>query len=115
MGNPVNHFEIIGKDGAKLQKFYGDLFDWKIDASNPMNYGMVQAEEGGIGGGVAQGDKPTVTFYVTVADLAAALKKAESMGGKTVMAPMDVPGGPQIAVFADPEGNVIGLAKAGSM
>jgi predicted enzyme related to lactoylglutathione lyase len=31
------------------------------------------------------------------------------------MAPMDVPGGPQIAVFSDPEGNVIGLAKDGSM
>jgi predicted enzyme related to lactoylglutathione lyase len=115
MSNPVNHFEIVGKDGAKLQKFYGDLFGWKIDASNPMNYGMVQAEEGGIGGGVTGGERPAVTFYVTVADLAASLKKAESLGGKTVMAPMDVPGGPKIAVFSDPEGNVIGLAKADSM
>ena len=29
--------------------------------------------------------------------------------------PMDVPGGPTIAMFADPEGNVIGLLKAGTM
>ena len=122
MGNPVNHFEIIGRDGAKLQKFYGDLFGWKIDANNPMNYGMVEAAEGGIAGGIAAGDPqspeaagPRVTFYVQVADPAATLKKAESMGGKTVMQPMDVPGGPTIAQFADPDGNVIGLTKAGSM
>lgn len=111
MASPVNHFEVIGRDGAKLQKFYGDLFGWKIDASNPMNYGMVSASEGGIGGGVGQGDAPRVTFYVQVDDPAAVLKKIESMGGKTVMPPMDVPGGPTIAQFSDPEGNVIGLAK----
>jgi predicted enzyme related to lactoylglutathione lyase len=31
MGNPVVHFEIIAKDGPKLQSFYADLFDWKIE------------------------------------------------------------------------------------
>ena len=78
-----------------------------------MNYGMVAASDGGIGGGVAasQDGKPAVTFYVNVPDLAAALKKAESLGGKTVMPPMAVPGGPEIAQFSDPEGNVIGLSK----
>ena len=52
-----------------------------------------------------------MTFYVNVSDLAAALAKAESLGGKTVMPPMAVPGGPEIAQFSDPEGNVIGLSK----
>src|SRR5262249_11573851 len=27
--NEVGWFEVTGKDGKKLQKFYGDLFDWK--------------------------------------------------------------------------------------
>ena len=45
-GNPVTWFEIAGKDGAKTQKFYSDLFGWKVDASNPMNYGMVECGEG---------------------------------------------------------------------
>jgi predicted enzyme related to lactoylglutathione lyase len=80
-----------------------------------MNYGMVSADQTGIGGGIAPGENPTVTFYVEVDDLQAYLKKAESLGGKTVMEPMDVPGGPRIAVFADPEGNVIGLVGAGSL
>jgi hypothetical protein len=117
MGNKVVHFEVIGKDGKKLQEFYSKLFDWKIDANNPMNYGMVNPDDSGLGGGIAsgqEGDAGHVTFYVEVEDLAAQLKKAESLGGKTIMPPMDVPGGPQIAMFADPEGHVIGLARAGT-
>jgi len=117
MSNKVTHFEVLGKDGKKLQRFYASLFGWKVDASNPMQYGLVGPEQGGIGGGIAQSQqgRPMVTFYVEVADLAAALKKAEGLGGKAVMQPMDVPGGPRIAQFSDPDGNVIGLVQAGSM
>jgi uncharacterized protein len=111
VGNPVIHFEVLGANGAALQSFYSSLFDWKVDANNPMNYGMVAAGEGGIGGGVGatQDGTQLVTFYVQVDDLKGALDKAEGLGGKTVMPPMDVPGGPSIAQFSDPEGNVIGL------
>lgn len=118
MGKKVVHFEVIGKDGKKLQEFYGKLFDWKIDADNPMNYGSVTADDAGVGGGISagmDGGAGHVTFYVEVDDLAAQLKKAESLGGKTTMPPMDVPGGPQLAMFTDPEGHLIGLVRAGSM
>lgn len=112
MTQPVVHFEVHGKDGKKLQEFYGKLFDWNIDTSNPMGYGMVAGGEGGIGGGITESPAaPMVTFYVNVPDVAAALKKAESLGGKTVMPAMTVPGGPEIAQFSDPEGNVIGVSK----
>lgn len=112
MGQPVVHFEVHGKDGKKLQEFYGKLFDWNVDTNNPMAYGMVAGSDGGIGGGITESPAaPMVTFYVNVPDIAAALKKAESLGGKTVMPPMAVPGGPEIAQFSDPEGNVIGLSK----
>jgi len=115
--NKVTHFEVIGKDAKKLQEFFSQLFDWKVDANNPMSYGIVEGGYGGIGGGIAAGQdgQSHVTFYVEVDDLQAYLTKAEGLGGKTIMPPMDVPGGPQIAMFADPEGHVIGLAKAGSM
>ena len=111
MADKVTHFEVHGKDGKRLQQFYASLFGWSVDANNPMQYGMVSPEPGGIGGGIAQSASPMVTFYVAVADPAAALKKVERLGGKTVMTPHDVPGGPQIAQFADTEGNVIGLVK----
>ncbi len=114
MGSPVVHFEINGKDGKKLQEFYGKLFDWKIDASNPMNYGLVDTQSGqGIGGGIGQTDGPNqVTFYVEVPDPQAALSRVEGMGGKTVMPVTEIPGMVTFALFADPEGNVVGLVKS---
>ena len=32
---PVVLFEIRGRDTAKLQTFYAELFNWKIDAATP--------------------------------------------------------------------------------
>ena len=119
MANPVTHFEVIGKDGKKLQDFYGTVFSWKINADNPMAYGMVSSEGGqGIGGGIAggpDGQDVGVTFYVEVANLEDTLQKVEQKGGKTIMAPEDIPGGPRMAQFTDPEGHRIGLVEAGTM
>ena len=118
MGQPVVHFEILGKDGEALKRFYSELFGWKIDSNNPMNYGMVDAGQSGIGGGIASsqdGGNGHLTFYVEVADLAESLKKAEGLGGKMLMSPMAVPGGTEIAMFTDPDGHVVGILKSGSM
>ena len=57
MKNPVVWFEVVGKDGSKLRKFYSDLFGWKIEgATGDMDYGLVAAANGGIGGGVGKAD-----------------------------------------------------------
>ena len=123
MGYPVVHFEVIGKDGGKLQRYYTQLFDWQIDANNPLSYGTVpregntNAEGVGIGGGVAAGPTPDyggqVTFYVEVPDLEATLAKAESLGGTRVFGPAPVPGTDiELGQFTDPEGHLIGLTKA---
>ncbi len=114
MGKPVVHFEVIGRDSPKLQKFYGTLFDWKIDANNPQNYGMVDTGSNkGIPGGIGSGSGPGgVTFYVQVDDLQVTLDRAEKLGGKTLMPPTEIPGaGVTLAAFTDPEGNRIGLTK----
>jgi len=122
MGQPVVHFEIIGREGKKLQDYYSELFGWGIDADNPMNYGMVDREENvnadgvGIGGGVGVGPEGYdghVTFYVEVPDVEAALAKAESLGGSRLMGPDEVPGGgPVIGQFSDPEGHAIGVIQS---
>ena len=113
MGNPVVHFEIMGGDGERLKGFYSDLFGWKIDLSNPMNYGMVDTGGDGINGGVGDGENFSGTrVYIAVPDLQEALDKIESAGGKTVMAPQELPGGQvTLAMFEDPEGNLVGLVK----
>ena len=123
MGQPVVHFEIIGKDGRKLQSYYSELFGWEIDTNNPMNYGVVPREgntnaEGiGIGGGIGpgpEGYEGHVTFYVEVPDVEASLAKAESLGGRRLMGPDKVMEGLEIGQFADPEGHVIGLIRSSS-
>jgi predicted enzyme related to lactoylglutathione lyase len=115
MGQPVVHFEVIGKDGHQLQRFYADLFRWKIDSDNPLKYGSV--EDAGITGGIASGQTPDdpghVTFYVGVADVEAALTKAEALGGKRLFGPAPVPGTEiELGQFTDPEGHLIGLMKS---
>ena len=114
MAYPVTHFEINAQDAPATQKFYRDLFGWDIDTNNPDNYGMIDTKNKGTGinGGIgaSQQGKSWVTFYVETDDPAATLAKAERLGGRRVMEPMQSMN-VVYALFADPEGNVIGLAK----
>jgi predicted enzyme related to lactoylglutathione lyase len=115
MANPVNWFEVTGKDGKKLQDFYSGVFGWKIDANNPMQYGVVDNEGQGISGGITgspDANNSQVTFYIAVDDPQAYLNKVESNGGKAVVPVTTVPGMVIFAQFADPEGNVVGLVDA---
>src|SRR5215210_735618 len=102
MGQPVVHFEIIGKDGKRLQSYYGELFDWSFDTSQSvtgMDYALVEQYKtrdgvgipGGVGGGM-EGYDGHVTFHVAVPDVEAALQKAESLGGTRRMGPDPIPG-----------------------
>ena len=112
MPNPIVHFEIAGEDAGKLHSFYRDLFDWTIDADNPMGYGFVKTGEGSIGGGMLQGHGPMsryVTIYVQVPSLEKHLEKVESLGGRTMLPPTSIPNGGRFAMFSDPAGNAIGL------
>jgi predicted enzyme related to lactoylglutathione lyase len=115
MENPVIHFEVIGKDGAKLQSYYSELFGWKIDTNNPMKYGVIAPDDKNIGGGIAggpEGYEGHVTFYVGVPDVEAALAKAEQLGGTRVFGPDEVMEGLVLGQFKDPEGHVIGVTQA---
>ena len=121
MGQAVVHFEVVGKDGEKLQRYYGELFGWNVNADNPMQYGMVDAKDNktvsgdtGIGGGVGQGPEGYeghATFYVAVPDVEEALQKAESLGGTRVMGPENIMDMVELGQFKDPEGNLIGVVK----
>jgi uncharacterized protein len=120
VGQPVTHFEIVGKDPEKLKTYYSELFGWEIDSNNPMNYGMVEREgnlspEGiGIGGGIGHGPDGYdghVTFYVAVPDVEAALAKAESLGGSRVFGPEKIMDMVEIGHLKDPEGHLIGVVK----
>jgi predicted enzyme related to lactoylglutathione lyase len=129
MGQPVVHFEIIGRDPQKLHEYYGELFGWDVAVQPmetrpedvPQGYGLVAREQnmtsegigigGGIGGPGPEGYPGHVTFYVGVPDVEAALAKAESLGGARVMGPEQVMPDIEIGLFTDPEGHMIGVVK----
>lgn len=78
MAQPVVHFEVVGKDGDKLKRYYAEMFDWEVNDDNPMKYGLVEAAEGSVGPGIAggigqgpEGYEGHITFYVEVPDVEA--------------------------------------------
>jgi uncharacterized protein len=115
--HPIVHIEIPAKDTVAAGKFYGDLFDWKIESDEMYNYVQFQAE-GGPGGGfveVGQSNAPveyktdSLLVYVSADDIDATLAKVESLGGKTLLSKTEIPQVGWWAVFSDPTGNRIGL------
>jgi uncharacterized protein len=117
MGQAVVHFEVQGNDREALTRFYQQLFDWKTSDVSEMSYTMVDTEaDGGINGGIGttpEGAPGGVTFYVQSDDVEGSLARARDLGGQTVAGPMDMPGGHKWALFADPEGHVVGLYGQG--
>jgi len=112
MSHPVVHFEIGCRDQVKTVAFFSELFGWKMQAAGPAT--MIDT---GAGGGItghitSLGHEPHqyTTFYVQVDDVQAFLNKAEALGGKTLLPPVEIPTG-TFAWFADPGGNTIGLWK----
>jgi predicted enzyme related to lactoylglutathione lyase len=119
MPNPIVFFEILGRDKSALESFYAGLFDWQmtpVQGEAPDTYALVSTGSG-INGGIGKsmdGGPGHVTFYVEVTDIADTLTLVESRGGKRVAGPDQMPNGPLIALFTDPEGRVIGLVQANS-
>ena len=124
MENPVVHFEIAGPDGPALQQFYRDLFNWNVETlgEDMRFYGLVEANEGGVGGGIFQTDGNTppdyadvmpsshVTVYVQVDNLEDTLNKITDMGGSVAIPPREIaPGMGSVAMFNDPAQNFMGL------
>jgi hypothetical protein len=112
MGSPVVHFEIRSADPDASRAFYGKLFGWTFPDGGMPGYSYVDpGVEGTIPGGIGplQGGDPLVTFFVGVQDVAATLQAAAEAGGKVVQPATDVPG-VRFGLFADPFGQVVGIA-----
>ena len=111
MGAQIVHVEVRGKDGAALQSFYEDVFGWDFDTNNPGGYGMVR-QDSGVSGGIGSsqdGGIDHVTFYVHTDNPEAALARVAARGGRVIMPLTEVAPETTIALFADPEGHIVGL------
>ena len=110
----VIHFEIVGRDQSALQRYYSQLFGWRLNTDNPGGYGMTDPSQTGIvvGVGGTPDDSPGhVTGYVRVADIDAIVARVTELGGSVVMPRFSPDGSAQLALVADPEGHVLGLTE----
>ena len=76
-----------------------------------MLHGAIDTGGAGARGGIGStpDGQPHVTIYALVDDLQKYLERAESLGGKTIMQPMQVDEHTHIAVFVDPQATTFGL------
>ena len=115
-GAPVTWFEVIGPNPSALDAFYRDLFGWstKKSAGDQYEYYEVDTQGGaGTNGGIGSSPdgNPHVTVYAEVDDVQKFLERAESLGGKTAMPPMNPTPDLTIGIIEDPQGNLFGLYK----
>ena len=105
-GAPVVYFSIFGPNGSELQRFYADVFDWKVPASGDVFTTVTPP----LGGTIVQGVAETI-IYVGVPDVTATLNKVVAGGGTIRYPRFEVPGRVVLGVFKDPAGNSIGLVE----
>jgi len=116
VANSIVSFEIATQDKAVIEDFYRTVFDWQLIPGNDQ---FTRVSPGsGIGGGIAAaagGGPGYATFYVEVDDINETLTRVEGRCGHRLIEPQRMPDGALVALFADPEGHVIGLVQAGTM
>jgi uncharacterized protein len=107
--NRIDYFEIGTPTPQRARDFYGGLFGWEIGPpSEPAQYAMVDGGNGGLWDTTAIGAESWAIFYVHVADVRAALAKAEELGA-TVVIPLTDNGQVEFAHLVDPLGNRFGI------
>ncbi len=124
----IVHFEIPAVDIEKLKKFYEELFGWKIEKyPGPTVYymlGTVPVDEKtmmparpGVNGGLyekkdaAMPNLAKPVNYISVESVDDYSKKVVDLGGKIVVAKMEISGLGWWALALDPEGNAFGILE----
>ena len=112
-GPAIVHIEFKSADFARTSAFYAKLFDWKTEANASNSYMKADAT-GGPSGGWVRADlvqSPGPIAYLVVDDLPAKLDEVEQAGGRVLVRSLPFAGGGEVGLFADPDGNVLGLWK----
>jgi uncharacterized protein len=111
--------ELMTRDLAKAEAFYQQVFGWTTKHSDMgamgtyvslmvgdrPNGGMMKLPE------QAGPVPPYWGVYFTVVDCDASVKKAQELGAKVVVPPMDIPDTGRFATLMDPQGAVFSIIK----
>ena len=110
----IGWFEIAADDLERANKFYGELFGWKIKPLPGMtDYWHIDTGGGNkpSGGSLTARSRPeqTITNYVNVPSVTRYMAKVWKLGGRICSPRMIVPGRGCFAVCQDPENNTFAL------
>ena len=124
--NPVVHFEMPYDDKARMARFYESAFGWQMRmlGEDMGNYVVATTTDSGDAGpkkaGAINGGffpkKPDwpeqhPSVVIAVDDIAQAMGKVTSAGGKVLGEPMEIPGIGHYVSFIDPEGNRVSMLQ----
>lgn len=102
-------YDLMTTDTTKAEAFYTRVFGWGTQPFEGMPYTMWTVANnpiGGIGEVQPPGTPPHWIAYLGVDNVDAAVKKVESLGGRTLVPGTDIPSVGRFAFIADPQGAV---------
>jgi len=114
MANPLFHWELMVSDLAQSKDFYSKVFDWEVDDENFPDYPLIKTGQtpGGAFMPKPQGvDRPALNVYFHTDDIQNTLTRAEVLGATIIAPKTPIIGIGYWAMFADPDGILIGLLQ----
>lgn len=118
----IVHFEIPSDNIERANKFYTELFGWKMEKMpGPMEYWMFakganNKGEQTISGGVMERKIPSsheqITIYIAVNSVNEYVKRVEELGGKVIKPKTEVRSYGWFALCMDTENNIFALWEA---
>jgi predicted enzyme related to lactoylglutathione lyase len=113
-------YDLMTTDPEAAKRFYSPLGGWStmpFEKSDPQNPYTMWTHNGEPIGGVARltgeqrarGIPPHWMPSVEVNNVDSSLRQAQSLGGKVVMGPMDVPDTGRYAIIQDPQGAMLAI------
>ena len=105
----IVHFEISAEDLQRAKTFYTELFGWKFEGIQGMDYMMIDTY--GLGGGLMKRMHPDqqITDYIGVPSVDEYSAKVEKLGGKILVSKTAIPGMGYFVICMDTENNAFGL------
>jgi hypothetical protein len=113
MAAEIIHIEFKSANFPRTSEFYAKVFDWQMEQNAAASY-MKLSATGGPSAGWVRADlvqSPGPIAYLPVDDLEATLNEVERAGGRILVRGLPFAGGGEIGLFADPDGNVLGIWK----
>lgn len=102
--NGLYYLEIVTPEVETVRDLFANTYGWSFQPAAPeLGNAFVARLPGGSLCGIRapmhEQEKPIIRTYIRVADVVRAAKQAESLGGRVILPPMEIPGRGKIVIF----------------